>query len=236
MTHTTDQSRHPFSRSLQIRPSQIKFLAACLLTTTLGLTSLTQAEPYIAGMVGATFEAKSSDIQFKDSRLIPGITSSNLDHDRSVAYGGKVGYFFESLPWLGGEIEGYSSTPNMKQQLATITVLPGVTIGALFGKTDLRMTVIGFNALVRYPHPTVQPYLGAGLGIFIADFVGQQTNVEPGLNGLAGVRLKITEHVGVFVEYKYNRATLTIDPTSRALGFEMTYQAHHGMFGLSYHF
>jgi len=236
MTHTTDQSRHSSRRSLQVKPSQMKFLAACLLTATLGLTSLTQAEPYIAGMVGATFEAKSSDIEFKDSRLVPGITSSNLDHDPSVAYGGKVGYFFESLPWLGGEIEGYSSTPDMKQQAATITIPNVGNLPTTFTKTDLRVTVIGFNALVRYPHPTVQPYLGAGLGIFIADFPGQQTKAEPGLNGLAGVRLKITEHVGVFVEYKYNRTTLSFDQTAAALGFEMTYQAHHGMFGVSYHF
>ena len=208
----------------------------CLLIAILFSTSLCQAEPYIAGMVGGTFESKSSNIEFKDSRLVPGITSTALDHDPSVAYGGKVGYFFDSLPWLGGEIEGYSSTPDIKQQGTTITIPNVGNLPTTFTKTDLRMTVIGFNALVRYPHPTVQPYLGAGLGIFIADFPGQQTNAEPGLNGLAGVRLKITEHVGLFVEYKYNRATLTIDPTSRALGFEMTYQAHHGMFGVSYHF
>ena len=213
-----------------------RWLAACLVIATLGTTHLSHAEPYLAGMVGATFETNATDIEFKDSRLPPGFTSSNLNHEPSAAYGGKVGYFFESLPWLGGEIEGYSSTPDIKQQDATISAPNLGNVSTTFTETDLRVTVIGINAIVRYPHPTVQPYLGAGLGIFIPDFPRLQTSVEPGLNGLAGVRLKITDHVGLFAEYKFNRATVTIDPTSTALGFEMTYQAHHGMLGLSYHF
>jgi Outer membrane protein beta-barrel domain len=139
---------------------------------TLGIPNLPQAESYIAGMVGGTLESTSSNIEFKDPRLIPGITSTNVDHNPSVAYGGKVGYFFDSLPWLGGEIEGYSSTPDIKQQGAILTAPNEASLSTTFSKTNLRMTIIGCNALIRYPHPTVQPYLGAGLGIFIADFPG----------------------------------------------------------------
>ena len=100
----------------------------------------------------------------------------------------------------------------------------------------LRVLTWGINAVVRYPGKIFQPYAGVGLGMFFAEakFQGQSGNdTAPGLNALAGLRVFATNHIALFAEYKYHRATFTF-PT--AIGFEADYSANMFMGGLSYHF
>ena len=68
----------------------------------------------------------------------------------------------------------------------------------------------------------LQPYVGAGLGLFFAHTNGiggansSSDNAVPGFNGLAGVRYFFSEHVAMFGEYKYNRATFNFDIGQRS--------------------
>lgn len=165
-----------------------------------------------------------------------GTKATDLDLESSIAYGAKIGHYFDAVPWLGAEAEVYSSTPDPKQQTVTLTSPGGGSLTGTTEKSDARVTVLGFNALVRYPHKTFQPYAGVGLGVFIADVGEGQSDTAPGLNALAGLRYKFSDHIGAFAEYKYNRAAFSFNSTNTAVGFNTTYQAHHMMVGVSYHF
>jgi opacity protein-like surface antigen len=197
------------------------------------LTSYSCAEVYVAGMAGYTAPHDLTDV--KGTGPASAVSVSDLALQSSVAYGGKLGYFFPAVNWLGIETEVYNTTPHVKQQPATISgfglSLPGTLTGF-----HLRVLTWGMNAVVRYPGKTFQPYAGVGLGLFFAEatFRGQSDDdTAAGLNALAGLRLFITDHVALFGEYKYNRAAFSF---TNAIGLQADYSASIFMGGLSYHF
>lgn len=114
------------------------------------------------------------------------------------------------------------------------TSIPGTLQVA---ESKLRLMALAFNVVARYPGTLFQPYAGVGVGAFYFSsstgfFQGRQ--VVPGLNAMAGVKVLVTEELGLFVEGKYNRATLTtFDPT---FGLSGEYSAFNFVAGLAYHF
>lgn len=64
-------------------------------------------------------------------------------------------------------------------------------------------------------------------------------NAVPGLNALAGLRFYLTDHVALFGEDKYNRASFNfdkIDTFGSPGGFKGDYSVSHFVGGLSFHF
>ena len=210
-------------------PVLLLFLLSVLL-----LPSHSAAEMYVAGMVCYTAPNDLTNVQGTGGAS--GFSLSDLALKNSVAYGGKVGYFFPRINWLGVETELYNTTPHVKQQSTTLS---GFGLNVPFGPLpgiNLRVLTWGINAIVRYPGKTFQPYAGLGLGLFFANatFLGQSdSDTAPGLNALAGIRMFATDNLALFAEYKYNRASFNL-PT--AIGFEADYSANIFMGGVSYHF
>ena len=214
-------------------------------------------ELYVAGFGGYTFGHSFSNVQ--GTGTLAGTPLPGIDLKNSGVYGGKVGYFLpDRLNWLGFEAEAFNSSPNFKQS----AIGPGAS---------LRVTTLAFNAIIRgkfgcgpsrteasrrttteahtdpygYRHDTfcaIQPYIGAGVGVFFAHTDGgfgtrsDSDNAVPGFNGLAGIRYFITEHIAVFGEYKYNRATLNFDHVAPSSGLKGDYSVSHVVGGLSFHF
>lgn len=198
------------------------------------LPSYASAEMYVAGMAGYTAPNDLTNVKGTGGASV--LSFSDLDLQSSVAYGGKVGYFFPALNWLGVETEVYNTTPHVKQQPVTVS---GFGLSFPLGTQpgfSLQVLTWGINAVVRYPGKTFQPYAGVGLGMFFAHatFQGQSdSDTAPGLNALAGLRIFATDHVALFAEYKYNRASFSFP---NAIGLEADYSANIFMGGLSYHF
>jgi opacity protein-like surface antigen len=93
----------------------------------------------------------------------------------------------------------------------------------------------------RYPGKYFQPYLGAGLGVFHArkhdaETGDTQYSLRHGFNAQAGVRIKATEHVAVFAEWKFNYTRFHFDQTQHLSGSNAKYNVHHFVMGLGYHF
>lgn len=66
------------------------------------------AEMYVAGMVGYTSPNDLSNI--KGTGGGSALSLSDLALQDSIAYGGKVGYYFPQIKWLGIETEPYNTT------------------------------------------------------------------------------------------------------------------------------
>ncbi|MGQ0812496.1 MAG: outer membrane protein, partial [Nitrospiraceae bacterium] len=128
-----------------------------------------------------------------------------------------------------------SQPPGIKPPNCPASVLTNSTLS--LNESDLRVTTVAFNIIARYPDDTFQPYIGIGAGAFyFSSKTGsiQGTQVVPGLNALAGVKVLITEEWGIFAEGKYNRATLSgFDPT---FGLSGEYSVFHAVGGIAYHF
>jgi opacity protein-like surface antigen len=240
-------------RSLRLGTS-ILVVGVCMI----GLNRPAQAEMYIAGHAGVTVPRDTTqgtlngtgDPIFGDATKSLPTYLSDLSLETALVYGGKVGYYFEKAKALGFEIEGFNTTPNVKQQTAQL-IQPGQDPIPIDMSAGLRVTTMAVNMVVRYPGQKWQPYAGAGIGVFWAHFttpVDSDTSTKPGFNALAGLRYLLTQHIAVFGEWKYQHAvfnfntqmfssaTLPIGQLNSLTGVKFHYQANMFTFGLSYHF
>ena len=193
--------------------------------------------------------------------LTQSLSTSDLGLKDSYLFGGKTGYFFskEGFSWLGVEVEAFTSDPTIKKQTVTtlhdLTYIPRAPLPPgicqpgldciaqqrLTGKLDvpessLRLIAFAFNVVARYPGKIFQPYVGVGAGAFYFSGSGaiDGRQVVPGLNVLWGLKILPTEDWGLFIEGKYNRATITnFDPL---YGLNGGYSSLNVVSGLAYHF
>ena len=189
--------------------------------------------------------------------------ASDLSLKQSTLFGGKGGYFFnaEGFPWLGVELEAFTTKPTIKTQTASTEQdiiftkrdfnsacpLPAPTnqcsgqehLSSTLGvdQSSLRLITVVFNVVARYPGEIFQPYVGIGGGAFYFSSSGQidGRQVVPGLNVQTGLKVLATKEWGLFVEGKYNYATITnLDPTG--FGLSGVYNAFNVLAGVAYHF
>lgn len=218
----------------------IRFFLATVAISLLLCPYLAQAEFYVAGQVGATFPEKISNVQ--GTGLASGLSFSDLALQTSVIYGGKVGYFFDRLKWLGIEAEAFTTTPHVKQQAVTACAGAVCTPPVTTPGSDLRVTTLAFNLIARYPGERFQPYVGAGLGVFFAEnHVAGVTHTDeavPGANALGGVRFFLTKHLALFGEYKFQYVHFNFEEAlgGPGLGISGDYKAHNAVGGIAWHF
>jgi opacity protein-like surface antigen len=128
--------------------------------------------------------------------LTQSFKTTDLSLKNSLMYGGKIGYFFtdERLPWLGVELEAFTSNPTIKtQSVATehditfqpntpdtasncsLPIPPNPQLCPAFSRTksslsvqqsDVRVVTVAFNVIARYRGEMFQPYVGVGAGAF----------------------------------------------------------------------
>ena len=185
--------------------------------------------------------------------------TSDLDLATSYVFGGKVGYFFTDakMPWLGVEVEAFTSKPNIKTQTLstrhdidyvpnTITLPCGIgtcpeatsKVGTLsVRESSLRVVTVAFNVIARYPGKVFQPYAGVGVGGFYfqasnGTFQGNQWS--PGLNALAGLKLLLFDEWGLFFEGKYNLSY--VNNLNPIYGLDAQYSILYAVGGAAYHF
>jgi opacity protein-like surface antigen len=204
--------------------------------------------PPNAGAITQSFT--TSDISLKNSPLFGG----------KAGYFFKE----EGFSWLGVELEAFTSQPTLKHQTVSTSqdvtylpflpnsvtpvpnCMPGIfdcpaqvrNTGTLqLSESSMRLITVAFNVLARYPGTVFQPYVGIGAGAFYFSSSGQidGRQVVPGLNAQAGLKVLATEEWGLFVEGKYNYATITnLDPAG--FGLSGVYSAFNVLAGVAYHF
>ena len=189
-----------------------------------------------------------------------GVEASDIKLEDSLMFGARAGHFFDNLgfPWLGLEVEAYTTRPDVKNQTIranqTVTRFDPVTTPPPFGDqttgpvtfpfsnpqtlsdNELRVTTLAVNIIARYPGERFQPYIGTGIGGFW--FRGKNqfegSRIVPGLNALAGLKVILTEHWGIFAEGKFNRAT--VEGLGKTLGVKGNYSIFHWVAGVTFSF
>jgi len=201
-----------------------------LVALLLGWPSAAVAEPYAAAYGGASFiedtnlaaDLKLNGATVSDGRLY------DLSLEPGVLYGAKIGYF---LPYrlLGGqaglEVEAYRFENAIRPQRARFRgMMSGARVDAPIAVQRADADVIGtaLNLLYRVPllssdelpNGRVQPYAGVGLAVLIAELSTRtspfevnkevsDTDVQPALQLLAGVRTFVTRNIALFAEYRF---------------------------------
>jgi opacity protein-like surface antigen len=187
-------------------------------------------ETYVAVFAGMNFAQPLSNIS--GSVGSSSGSTNDVPMKSSLVYGGKVGLFSADAPFIGLELEAFTSTPQTKQSTHSSFVVPGAQV---------RVTTTALNVILRWPGERFQPYIGGGPAVFFMDAsnsLGSVSDTKLGASGLAGLKVFLTKNWGLYGEYKYNHATFR-DSTSSPFGQvqgNVTYDAHLAVAGIAYHF
>ncbi len=146
-------------------------------------------------------------------------STQGMKVDNSLVFGGRVGYWLGSLPWLGLAVDVFAFNPDLPQQTvqSSIAGFSAATGQAL--KLDLNVTAVSAELKARlrllkdaaYPYGRLQPYLLVGPTLFIStmrdtnNFVlprQSDTDTEAGIKAGAGVAFQILPGIAVFGEYR----------------------------------
>ncbi len=196
-------------------------------------TTQSASERYVAAFGGVSFSQSFTHVHGTGTDASVNVSDLAL---KGTGIGGlKLGFSPAGAKWVALETEVFYSSPHFKAQTVTVTGSRGSQSGDFAG-SHTRMATWAFNWILRYPSEWIQPYAGAGLGIFwgrLADSGGtSSTDTSPGLNALAGLRVKVGQHLVLFSEYKYNRASFDFSNAD----FHVLYQAHYVVGGLGWSF
>jgi opacity protein-like surface antigen len=214
-------------------------LLACAL---FGGVTCVEAETYIAGEFGLVFPLKNGlDVEVSGGGFPAGTSAGNLVFKNSFLGGGRLGHYFESLPWFGLSTEVFYSSPNLKQQTLFVAPSSGPPQNVPLPGQSTQLITWTTNLEFRMPGEWFEPYGGVGVGVFFAELHDGATQTDrsstkPGLNIYAGGRYRIFEHISVFVEGKYNYVRFNFDPTPTLLGLNTNYTPLIFVFGVGYHF
>jgi len=201
------------------------------------LTLPAQAEWYVAGQAGANIPESLSNVEYSAGGVTLG--GNNLSLQNSVMYGAKLGYYFDSLKWLGlgVETEVFNATPHVKSQNITIA---GVNLGTQPGLTNRVLTWAPVNIVIRHQLDAFEPYVGVGLGVFfsrLSDGTDSSSSTDVGLNAQLGLRYRVTSNLALFGEWKFNHANISHnDIAGTGLNVSADYNAQNLVVGVGYHF
>jgi opacity protein-like surface antigen len=205
----------------------------------------TRAEWYVAAQAGATLPQPLTNV---DETAIPfpstpsGTKVSDLALKSAIMYGAKLGYYFDSVKWLGIETEVFRTAPKVKQQSVTETEPGANPMTEVKPGANLIVTAVALNLIARAQLGSVEPYVGVGVAGFLSQLNLENRNGlpplsissgRPGLNTQLGLRYRLNERLAFFGEWKFNYSRFTFD--SPAI-IHATYAVHHFVVGVGYHF
>jgi Outer membrane protein beta-barrel domain len=135
----------------------------------------------------------------------------NVRTDPGPTGGLKVGYFLDSIPYLGFEGEGTLASNYRPRQL--VTVKPPISgFPVITEEQGNLIWTMAFHIVGRYgffpdpdkdvPFGRLQPYIAIGPDVGVLYFQNDSAK-NFGLDGEAGIRYMITKNIATFVAFKY---------------------------------
>ena len=205
-------------------------------------------EFFVGGFLGGSFIQNAT----WDYRGPLGTNVPDMKIDPGITGGLKLGYFFDSMPFFGIEVEG--SIGNQTQPGQTVALNPALlntTVGRVNRQSLLVWTMAchflaryGFLATPEAPFGRLQPYVGIGPGLVML-YAEADSAKNFSLEVEAGLRYMFSKNVGMFVAYKLSQQW-AVELESQQLFFANTgttaskavfdFTRHQAIVGLSYHF
>lgn len=214
------------------------------------------AEWFADVYVGQSF-TKDSDVTVHSS---PGQTVfRDVEFDRSLAYGGRFGRYFDTVPFLGLALDYFNFSPRIGPQAVNVDgCVPGGGCGggpSGTQKIDIESQAISLDVMLRLPllktqsapYGALQPYLMGGTPLFITTITPRttalfrnhqdDTDFSFGYKFGGGIAFHIARNLMLFGEYRYTQVEVSAGDldaadTSRAR-FKTDLETHSALVGLS---
>ena len=168
--------------------------------------------------------------------------AEEVDFDASFTMGGRLGYWFEKLPWLGTSLDlSYFKAEGEKAEFDVVPLSLLLMLRWPLFKSE------------NFPKGKLQPYAGVGPGYFFSDSrvnfrpVSQDSvtgsSGEIGFDSRAGLAWQFHRHWAIFGEYRYTDVKIDFtqeDSLAIISGSEESIKTHlktnHFLAGISYRF
>ncbi len=168
--------------------------------------------------------------------------SEKVDFDASFTMGGRLGYWFEKLPWLGVSLDlSYFKAEGEKAEFDVVPLSLLLMLRCPLFKNE------------NFPKGKLQPYAGVGPGYF---FTHSRVNFHPALQDSvsgssgeigfdlrAGLAWQFHKHWAIFGEYRYTDVKINVtqeDFLPLFSGTDESMKTHlntnHFFAGISYRF
>jgi opacity protein-like surface antigen len=152
-------------------------------------------------------------------------TFFSVKYKDSFSIGGRAGYWFEDLPFIGLAVGSFWFRPDLGRQSVTSQLGGSVQLGS----TDIGMAAFGIEVLLRmplfqdrdFPAGRLQPYLGVGPTLYVLKVddttnfgpPANQTRTKPsiGFQAMAGVAWQFHKHIAIFGEYRFTQSHTEVD-------------------------
>ena len=214
------------------------------------------AEWFADAYAGASV-TRDHDVTIHDTVAGQGIYR-DAEFGTSLAYGARLGHYFDRLPFVGLAADFFSFSPNIRPQAARrdgCFLVTGCGSGeSRTGRIDIDAYALSLDLMLRLPlfktaeepHGVVQPYLAVGAPLFFTtvtprstrQFHNQddETDVSVGYKGAVGVAFRIFSNLDLFGEYRYTHTSTSVDlrdAVIRNASFDTELDTHSFLLGLS---
>jgi opacity protein-like surface antigen len=184
----------------------------------------------------------------------------DVEFDRALAYGGRVGRYFDAVPFLGLGVDLFHFSPRIGPQNTRVDgCVPSGGCGGGPGGTqriDIGSTAVSLDLMLRLPlmkttaapYGSLQPYVSAGVPFFITTVTPRttsyyrnhedDTDYSFGYKLAGGLAFHVAPNLMLFGEYRYTAVQVSVDELRSAdsghhARFKTDLDTHSALFGLS---
>jgi opacity protein-like surface antigen len=226
-----------------------------LVVATLAFTSVPASAEWVLEYLNGGAFTQSQDVNVKLSGIK--YKFRDVDFKNSFTFGGRGGYWFESIPYFGLAVDVSHFHADTNKQTAIVcsgACVPPVPVAHL----DFAVTGISLDAMLRlplwtskeFPQGRLQPYLIVGPTVFFARAKGStlsalvptssrsDTDSVIGVQAGAGLAWQFHPNVALFAEYRFTHfdSGFSFPVLGSKAKEEKDINTQRALFGISYRF
>jgi opacity protein-like surface antigen len=216
----------------------------------------TSAEWFADVYAGASL-TRDHDVTVHDRVVGQGVYR-DAEFATSLAYGVRLGRYFDSVPFVGLAVDFFNFSPNIGPQAVRRDGCFLVTGCGSFeshtGRIDIDTRALSLDLMLRLPlfttaeepHGLLQPYVAVGAPLFFTTVTPRttrqfrnhddETDVSVGYKGAAGLAFRIFSNLDLFGEYRYTHTSTSVDlrdAVRRNASFDTELNTHSFLMGIS---
>jgi|SRR5437867_2661816 len=229
----------------------------CLMVVCLMLTAGPASAEWFADVFGGQSLTEKNDVTVHNSAGLG--LYREVEFDRSLAYGGRFGRYFDAVPFVGFGLDVFTFSPRIGPQQFHIDgcVPSGGCSGGQggTGAIDVDTWAFSLDVLLRLPllkteeapWGSIQPYVTAGVPLFkttvtprhTAQFRNHDgdTDLSFGYKLGAGIAFQVARNLMLFAEYRLTHAEASVElrdsTTLKPAPLRMDLDTHSALIGLS---
>lgn len=208
------------------------WLAALVLLASLGAGSRPASAEWFADLFAGLSLTRDHDLKLNDQGIGQG-TYESVEFDRSLAWGGRFGRYFDSVPFVGLAVDFFRFYPDIGGQSVQLRgcFFPGGcgTGRGGTGSLDVQTTAVSVDLMLRLPllksadapQGRVQPYVAVGAPFFITTITPRNTrnfrnhdddtDYSFGFKAAAGVAVQVFSNLALFGEYRFTHVSPEVE-------------------------